>query len=55
MLHHYENEESTIYLAQVGVPPVEPRTERDENLDLIGAFLTEDFDDDFEEELAVVA
>ena len=56
MLQHNETEESNIYLAAVASPYRELPSEREENLELIGALLTEDFDEDFEEEwLAGVA
>lgn len=51
MLQQTQTEESNVYLAAVASPHIEFPSEREENLELIGAFLTEDFEDDFEEEL----
>lgn len=51
MLQHTETEETNVYLAAVASPYTELPSEREENLELIGALLTEDFEDDFEEEL----
>jgi len=56
MLQHFDKEESNLYLTPVSALDAERPSEREENLELIGIFLTEDFEDDFEEELlAIVA